>query len=66
VDASGLIMASCAKHEFILNCADLIKGERNVDVYNLLAPLFMNRTNGVLYYDIACKYGKKAKVLYIY
>lgn len=55
-------MASCAKHEFILSCADLIKGERNIDIDNLLTPIFESRNNGVLYYDIVCKYAKGAKV----
>lgn len=61
-DVSGIVMASCSKHEFILKCSNLVKGERNIDIDNLLGPIFHNRRNGILYYDIVCKYGPGAKV----
>lgn len=63
VDVTGIVMATCAKHDFILNCSNLLKGERNIDIDNVLAPIFRDRSNGVLYYDIVCKYGKGAKVI---
>ena len=62
VDISGIVMASCAKHEFILKCSNLSKGEKYADIDKILKPIFKNRPNGVLYYDIICKYGKGAKV----
>lgn len=62
LDVSGVVMATCAKHDFILNWSNLVKGERNIDIDNVLGPIFKDRPNGVLYYDIVCKYGKGAKV----